>query len=84
MPRTSGLQAPIMELAGKWPHFEHWRKKPLIQIGHSGEVFATRFDPTGQIIASGSMDRSIRTKHFSYLALQLPRFIFGFTVQTCL
>ena len=28
-------------------------------IGHSGEVFATRFDPTGQHIASGSMDRSI-------------------------
>ena len=28
--------------------------------GHSGEVFAARFDPTGQYIASGSMDRSIR------------------------
>ncbi|KAJ9646365.1 hypothetical protein H2199_002414 [Coniosporium tulheliwenetii] len=42
VPRTSGLQAPIMELAG-----------------HSGEVFAARFDPTGQHIASGSMDRSI-------------------------
>jgi hypothetical protein len=28
--------------------------------GHSGEVFTTRFDPTGQHIASGSMDRSIR------------------------
>ncbi|MCJ1350265.1 MAG: hypothetical protein MMC33_000246 [Icmadophila ericetorum] len=42
IPRTSGLQAPIMEL-----------------IGHSGEVFATRFDPTGNLIASGSMDRSI-------------------------
>jgi hypothetical protein len=27
--------------------------------GHSGEVFACRFDPTGQYIASGSMDRSI-------------------------
>jgi WD40 repeat protein len=27
--------------------------------GHSGEVFATRFDPTGQFIASGSMDRNI-------------------------
>jgi len=27
--------------------------------GHSGEIFATRFDPTGQHIASGSMDRSI-------------------------
>ncbi|KAI9849987.1 MAG: hypothetical protein M1838_006213 [Thelocarpon superellum] len=42
VPRTSGLQAPIMELTG-----------------HSGEVFATRFDPSGQHIASGSMDRSI-------------------------
>ncbi|KAF2091027.1 putative U5 snRNP complex subunit [Saccharata proteae CBS 121410] len=42
VPRTSGLQAPIMELSG-----------------HSGEVFATRFDPTGQYIASGSMDRNI-------------------------
>lgn len=28
--------------------------------GHSGEVFAARFDPTGRYIASGSMDRSIR------------------------
>jgi len=27
--------------------------------GHSGEVFATRFDPSGQFIASGSMDRTI-------------------------
>jgi WD40 repeat protein len=27
--------------------------------GHSGEIFATRFDPTAQHIASGSMDRSI-------------------------
>ncbi|KAK5088998.1 hypothetical protein LTR05_003222 [Lithohypha guttulata] len=40
--RTSGLQAPIMELTG-----------------HSGEVFTTRFDPSGAHIASGSMDRSI-------------------------
>lgn len=28
-------------------------------LGHSGEVFSTRFDSTGQHIASGSMDRSI-------------------------
>lgn len=27
--------------------------------GHTGEVFATRFDPSGNLIASGSMDRSI-------------------------
>ncbi|KAK4988513.1 hypothetical protein LTR50_003917 [Elasticomyces elasticus] len=28
-------------------------------LGHTGEVFAARFDPTGQHIASGSMDRNI-------------------------
>lgn len=27
--------------------------------GHSGEVYACRFDPTGNLIASGSMDRDI-------------------------
>ncbi|KAL4972723.1 WD40-repeat-containing domain protein [Aspergillus desertorum] len=42
VPRTSGLDAPIMELTG-----------------HSGEIFAVRFDPTAHHIASGSMDRSI-------------------------
>ncbi|KAI5811437.1 putative U5 snRNP complex subunit [Peziza echinospora] len=42
IPRTSGLQAPIMELTG-----------------HSGEIFAVRFDSTGQNIASGSFDRSV-------------------------
>jgi Prp8 binding protein len=41
-PRTSGLQAPVMELTG-----------------HSGEVFCAKFDPNGNYIASGSMDRSI-------------------------
>lgn len=41
-PRTSGLQAPVMELSG-----------------HSGEIFSAKFDPTGNLIASGSMDRSI-------------------------
>jgi Prp8 binding protein len=41
-PRTSGLQAPVMELTG-----------------HTGEVFAARFNPEGNYIASGSMDRSI-------------------------
>ncbi|KAK0386657.1 hypothetical protein NLU13_6492 [Sarocladium strictum] len=41
-PRTSALQAPVMELSG-----------------HSGEIFAAKFDPTGNLIASGSMDRSI-------------------------
>ncbi|KAK5197461.1 hypothetical protein LTR99_007831 [Exophiala xenobiotica] len=33
---------------------------PIMELtGHSGEIFAVRFDPTGQHIASGSMDRSI-------------------------
>ncbi|KAK6064990.1 u5 snrnp complex [Seiridium cupressi] len=41
-PRTSSLDAPVMELTG-----------------HSGEVFAAKFDPTGNLVASGSMDRSI-------------------------
>jgi WD40 repeat protein len=27
--------------------------------GHSGEVFTAKFDPTGNLIASGSMDRTI-------------------------
>ncbi|KAF2017578.1 WD40 repeat-like protein [Aaosphaeria arxii CBS 175.79] len=35
-------------------------QSPVMELaGHSGEVFAARFDPTGQFIASGSMDRSI-------------------------
>lgn len=29
--------------------------------GHSGEVFCAKFDPNGNYIASGSMDRSIST-----------------------
>ncbi|KAH9842128.1 Pre-mRNA-splicing factor cwf17 [Teratosphaeria destructans] len=33
---------------------------PVMELaGHSGEVFAARFDPSGQHIASGSMDRDI-------------------------
>ncbi|KAF2668695.1 WD40 repeat-like protein [Microthyrium microscopicum] len=35
-------------------------QSPVMElVGHSGEVFATRFDHTGQFIASGSMDRTI-------------------------
>lgn len=35
-------------------------KAPIMELtGHTGEVFATRFDPSGQHIASASMDRSI-------------------------
>ncbi|KAI0390450.1 WD40 repeat-like protein [Xylariaceae sp. FL0594] len=33
---------------------------PVMELtGHSGEIFAAKFDPTGHLIASGSMDRSI-------------------------
>lgn len=33
---------------------------PLMELtGHSGEIFSARFNPTGELIASGSMDRSI-------------------------
>jgi WD40 repeat protein len=32
--------------------------------GHSGEVFAVRFDQNGQHLASGSMDRSISEFRF--------------------
>ena len=33
---------------------------PLMELtGHSGEVFCARFDPAGNHIASGSMDRKI-------------------------
>ncbi|KAN0075072.1 WD40-repeat-containing domain protein [Elaphomyces granulatus] len=33
---------------------------PIMELtGHLGEVFATRFDPTAQNIASGAMDRNI-------------------------
>lgn len=33
---------------------------PVLQLtGHTGEVFCAKFDPTGNLIASGSMDRTI-------------------------
>lgn len=35
-------------------------KAPLMELsGHTGEIFAAKFDPTGNLIASGSMDRTI-------------------------
>lgn len=35
---------------------------PVMELtGHSGEIFAAKFDATGDLIASGSMDRSICT-----------------------
>jgi WD40 repeat protein len=61
VPRTSGLDAPIMELTGEMlsPICCSPRANRRYLLGHSGEVFAVRFDPTAQHIASGSMDRSI-------------------------
>ncbi|KAK2068823.1 hypothetical protein P8C59_003440 [Phyllachora maydis] len=41
-PRTSDLQATLMQLSG-----------------HAGEIFSAKFDPTGNLIASASMDRTI-------------------------
>jgi Prp8 binding protein len=49
-PRTSGLEAPVMELSG-----------------HTGEVFAAKFNPEGNYIASGSMDRSICESRFLWV-----------------
>lgn len=49
-----------MELTGKRNDYLHEGKEWADwRSGHSGEVFAARFDPTGQHIASGSMDRDI-------------------------
>lgn len=42
-----------------------------MQSGHSGEVFAARFDPTGQHIASGSMDRNIRAYTTAHLVADM-------------
>ncbi|KAJ9628741.1 hypothetical protein H2203_002643 [Taxawa tesnikishii (nom. ined.)] len=42
----------------------HTAPIPVMELsGHSGEVFCARFDPTGQHIASGSMDRDIYLWH---------------------
>ncbi|ESK89484.1 u5 snrnp complex subunit [Moniliophthora roreri MCA 2997] len=41
--RTSGLESPIVSLAG----------------AHSGEILSTRFSPDGQSVASASADRSV-------------------------
>ena len=49
-----------MELTGRSDRLDKWKKlMAMCVLGHSGEVFATRFDPAGHLIASGSMDRSI-------------------------
>ncbi|KAE9968221.1 hypothetical protein BLS_005968 [Venturia inaequalis] len=47
------------------------QSSPVMELqGHNGEVFATRFDPTGQFIASGSMDRSISVLWRTYGACE--------------
>ena len=39
-------------------------RAPIMELsGHQGEVFACRFDRTGNHIASGSFDRTIRKIH---------------------
>jgi len=43
VPRTSGLDAPIVSLAG----------------AHASEILSCRFDPTGQNVAACSADRSV-------------------------
>lgn len=50
--------------------------------GHSGEVFAAKFDPTGSLIASGSMDRSIRASFTSFHPL-LPSHSANIEWQCC-
>ncbi len=48
--------------------------------GHSGEVFCAKFDPNGNYIASGSMDRSI--SEFIY-GLEILRTKANNYVQCC-
>lgn len=45
-----GMERLYMQIIGTW----HWH-----QSGHTGEVFAARFDPSGAHLASGSMDSKI-------------------------
>ena len=65
-----------MELTGKTlspiRHYTRANRRNL--QGHSGEVFAVRFDPTAQHIASGAMDRSICMFHL-YPGTQPPTMI---------
>jgi len=57
---AANLQAAVMELSGKTSTWQRGSLYPANCFsGHSGEVFCARFDPTGQRIASGSMDRNI-------------------------
>lgn len=65
-----------MELTGKIlsPICRYTRANRRNLLGHSGEVFAVRFDPTAQHIASGSMDRSICMSHL-YPGMRPPNML---------
>jgi hypothetical protein len=56
------------------PICRHTRANRRNLQGHSGEVFAVRFDPTAQHMASGAMDRSICMFHL-YSGTQPPTMI---------
>ena len=47
-----------MELSGE-EHDLHLTRDKLTASGHTAEIFAAKFDPSGNLIASASMDRSI-------------------------
>lgn len=49
--------------------------------GHSGEIFSARFDPTGNLIASGGMDRSI--SEFLVWPQPLPVLFFPLNANIC-
>ncbi|KAK9386577.1 WD40-repeat-containing domain protein [Lipomyces mesembrius] len=53
---TSVAQGPLIQAVQRSSNLQ----APIIQLsGHTGEVYACRFDNTGEIIASGSQDRTI-------------------------
>ncbi|KAK9248311.1 WD40-repeat-containing domain protein [Lipomyces tetrasporus] len=53
---TSVAQGPLIQAIQRSSDLQ----APIIQLsGHTGEVYACRFDNTGDIIASGSLDRTI-------------------------
>ncbi|KAK7206144.1 WD repeat-containing protein [Myxozyma melibiosi] len=53
---TSPSAGPILQTVQRTSNIQ----APIIQLsGHTGEVYACRFDDSGEIIASGSQDRTI-------------------------
>lgn len=56
--RTNGSSNALVQSAPRTSDLH----APVMELtGHSGEVFCAKFNPEGNYIASGSMDRSIRT-----------------------